>query len=161
MGSGKTSVGRLLAKTLVIDFIDLDEYIEKKEGNTITEIFEKSGENGFREIEHAYLLELLALTKRTVISLGGGTVCFFNTVELIKEKGLLVYLKTDVDALYQRLNKESDTRPMLQKSKGNTLRDLIKNKLVEREPYYLQADLIVDSSQNTEEVAGQIEKWLK
>ena len=82
MGSGKSTVGKLLAEQMSLDFIDFDSFIEQEQGKTITEMFDSGGEDKFRELEHEYLKKLL-LKKNVVISLGGGTPCFHNNIELI------------------------------------------------------------------------------
>ncbi|MFI5203920.1 MAG: shikimate kinase [Flavobacteriales bacterium] len=160
MGSGKSTIGKLLAANLQLEFIDLDEYIESETGNSISKIFASAGENEFRKIEHDCLLQLVSTGTKKVVALGGGTVCYNDSIDRIKEKGLLVYLKADTDILYERLQKTSDTRPLLQKLKGNALRDFITTKLAEREVYYNQANFIVDGNQSAENVAGSITTWL-
>ena len=81
MGCGKSSVGKKLAKKMGFDFLDLDDYIEEKEKRTISEIFEKEGEAGFRGLEKKYLQEVSAL-KDKIVSTGGGTPCFYDNMAL-------------------------------------------------------------------------------
>ncbi|MFN5829806.1 MAG: shikimate kinase, partial [Bacteroidota bacterium] len=80
MGSGKTTVGKKLAAQLNYTFIDLDSYIEKQEGRSISELFNEHGENYFREVEHQCLQTLLKLEK-LVIACGGGTPCFYDAMQ--------------------------------------------------------------------------------
>ncbi|MDD3723627.1 MAG: shikimate kinase, partial [Lutibacter sp.] len=86
MASGKSAVGRILSEKLNIQFIDLDSFIEEKEQLSISEIFETKGEIYFRKIEGIYLQELLNSKESTVISLGGGTPCYGNNIDLIENK---------------------------------------------------------------------------
>ena len=146
MGSGKSTVGPILANTIGFKFIDLDELIELKTGKKIGEIFATEGEKEFRAIERETLSELLPCST-TVVSLGGGTVTNSETLKLIKKHGVVVYLRSDVEHIYQRLRTKSD-RPMLRDENGNLLdgEDLlhkIETLLNVRTPYYEKADIIV------------------
>lgn len=148
MGSGKSTVGPILANTIGYEFIDLDQRIEQKEGKKIGEIFATEGEKKFRNSERAMLREILTSTS-TVISLGGGTVTNDETLELIKKNGIMIYLKSDADHIFKRLRTKSD-RPMLRDDQGNLLdgNDLmtkIQNLLDTRSPFYEQADIIIST----------------
>ena len=117
MGSGKTTIGTQLAKKLYQDFTDLDEYIEKKENKTITEIFKEKGEIYFRKIEHTYLKKFINENDTYVLSLGGGTPCYANNMNIISKETDLhsIYLKASVGTLYDRLKNNSSKRPLLAK----------------------------------------------
>lgn len=146
MGSGKSTVGPILANTIGFKFIDLDALIENKVGKKIGEIFASEGEQKFRAIERQTLTELLPCSS-TVISLGGGTVTNADTLRLIKKHGIVVYLRSDIHHIYQRLRTKSD-RPMLRDEHGNLLdgEDLlrkIESLLNARIPFYEKADIIV------------------
>lgn len=138
MGSGKSSVGKKLAAKLGMDFIDLDDHIEEAYGKTIPAIFEEEGEDRFRELEHLYLKNLVP-KDNLVISLGGGTPCFYNNIELINNNGISVYLKMSVDALAHRLINAKKKRPLIQDMSEVDLKFFIENNLSKREPFYLQA----------------------
>ena len=86
MGSGKTTIGFQLAKKLYLDFTDLDEYIEKKEGKTISDIFADKGEIYFRKIEHTYLKQFISENNSYVLSLGGGTPCYSGNIDMVIPK---------------------------------------------------------------------------
>ena len=89
MGSGKSTVGQLLATHLGYDFVDYDEYISKKEGMTISELFDKKGEIYFRKKEAEYLKEILETTSsKKIVALGGGTPCYGSNLNTIKESGV-------------------------------------------------------------------------
>ena len=150
MGSGKTTVGPLIAEALGFSFVDLDEEIEQHEGKTIDDIFQDSGEQHFRIIERSYVRRFVEGSD-TVFALGGGTVTIEGLIPELKTNGILIYLKSDADALVPRLRGHSH-RPLLLGEKGETLSDAdlqrkIAFLLKQREEYYRQADIIVDSTQ--------------
>ena len=101
MGSGKSAVGKRLAALKSLSFIDLDEYIESQEKNTISQIFEQVGELYFRKKERFYLEKLLYKDPQAVISLGGGTPCYFDNIDFVVQKKdiLSLYLKTSPKTL--------------------------------------------------------------
>ena len=113
MASGKSTIGKKLAKTLGVDFIDIDKEIERKAGVEISRIFEVEGEEGFREREKKTLKELSG-GNNSVISTGGGAVLRIENRELMKSKGKVIYLETPVELQLERtLNDKS--RPLLSK----------------------------------------------
>jgi shikimate kinase len=85
MGSGKTTIGSSLSKKLYQNFTDLDDYIEKKENKTISEIFTEKGEIYFRKIEHVYLKQFIMDNDSYILSLGGGTPCYANNMDFISQ----------------------------------------------------------------------------
>lgn len=158
MGSGKSTVGKFLAQKLSSDFIDFDDYIEKKQGKTISEIFQTEGEKKFRELENESLKKLL-VKKNTVISLGGGTPCFHNNMELINQNGTSVYIEMSVDALAKRLIKARKKRPLIEGMNEMDLRFFIAANLEKRLPFYLQAHHRIKSeNQTAEQLAEKIAK---
>ena len=150
MGSGKSTIGKHIAQKRGIGYIDLDKYIQKSTGKKITSIFKHKGEEGFREIESQYLREVLTIPDQ-VISLGGGTPCFFNNLELIKTLSTSVYLKVSPEVLTQRLINSSQERPLIKGKSKDELILFIQEKLAEREKFYLQADYVIQSDQIQEE----------
>lgn len=145
MGSGKSSLGKSLARALNYDFIDLDHYIESNEKRSLPEIFQSDGEQLFRKLEQKYLRELLKQKGNKVIALGGGTVCFFDNLEIIKEHGYLIYLRLPVKTLCQRLSKARKERPLLKDLSDKDLHVFVEDLLEKRKPFYEQAHRIVDS----------------
>ena len=142
MGCGKTSVGRRTAKLLGRELCDLDQYIEQREGMTITEIFAKYGEAGFRERE-ARAVEEVSHRGGMVIASGGGTVLFpHNVEEFHKSGGTILFLDVPLAALQERL-KNDKKRPLLQKPNR---RKVIEDLFNQRAPLYrAAADIIVDA----------------
>jgi len=135
MGAGKSSVGRRLAARLGIAFVDADTEIESAAGMTISEIFEKHGEAYFRAGEARVIARLLDNGPQ-VLATGGGAIMNPNTRDLIRDKGISVWLKADANVLLKRTKRRTD-RPLAEK---------IKELLPLREPVYAQSDIVVQSS---------------
>ena len=141
MGVGKSSVGRRLAARLAIPFVDADVEIEKAAGMSIADIFPHQGEAYFRSGEARVIARLLEGGPQ-ILAAGGGAFINPNTRDLIRAKGVSVWLKAEFDVLLRRTSKRRNDRPLLQTADpGETLRAL----MVEREPVYAQSDLIVQS----------------
>ncbi len=157
MGSGKTTVGKALAKEYGMTFIDTDQLIEEKAGKSVSKIFEEFGEETFRDMETALLKELrMKSISNSVISTGGGIVQRKENCELLKEIGEVIYLEADSLTLYERV-KNDDTRPLL-KDAGDELKDRIDTMLSKREGFYkLSADHIIDTKGKTlKEIAEEV-----
>ena len=144
-GSGKSTIGKLLAEKLIgFDYIDTDEIIVKLEKTSINKIFERCGEEYFRNLETKVLKDLLT-SPNLVISTGGGIVLRDENINLLKEKSIVIYLKSDINTLYERV-KNNNERPLL------NLKDVkieLNNLLNEREKRYNQANLIIDTTDKT------------
>ena len=108
MASGKSSVGKVLADSLECNFIDLDDYIETKEQQTITEIFAQKGEIYFRLKEIVYLKEILDSKDSLVLSVGGGTPCYGENMDAINNTSTSIYLKASISTLLKRLSNEKE-----------------------------------------------------
>lgn len=147
MASGKTKTGKKLAKRLEIPFLDLDAVIETEIGQSISAFFEVNGEIAFRELESKCLRQLPV--QAAVVSLGGGTPCFKNNMEYIKEKGRTLYLKKSPELLIGRLREKKAKRPLVASLSDKDLQEYVRKTLIERERYYLQADNIVDQENMT------------
>ncbi|MEQ9405455.1 MAG: shikimate kinase [Cyclobacteriaceae bacterium] len=111
-GSGKTTLGKKLAKKRELSFIDLDEEIERAIGKSIPEIFSDDGEDKFRLIESNCLKEIIYDKENFVLATGGGTPCFFNNMQLMNESGVTVYINTPVAEIRKRLENDS-SRPLM------------------------------------------------
>ena len=145
MGSGKTTVGRALAKELGLQFYDLDWYIESRRHKTVPQIFAERGEEGFREIERNMLHEV-AEFEDIVLSCGGGTPCFFDNMDYMNGKGDVIWLKADAEVLYKHLLMGKTERPLLKGKSPEELITFIKEQLEWREPYYSKARHVLDVS---------------
>ncbi|HAX16074.1 MAG: shikimate kinase [Leeuwenhoekiella sp.] len=141
MGSGKSTLGKILAQEQEMNFIDFDHFLEEKEGKSIAKIFEERGEIYFRKKESEYLNELLQGYDNTIISLGGGTPCYGDAMERIKAaEGTSVYINVGVAELTQRLWSQRDHRPVLKhQDTPEKLEEFIRKHLFERSFYYNQA----------------------
>ena len=152
MGSGKSTTAKLLSKKLDIMNVDLDNYIEKKENKSISNIFQISGELFFRRIENKYLRDLLDSDNYKIISIGGGTPCYSDNIELIiKSKCIIFYLRANVDTLVDRLFNEKDKRPLISRIKSKKdLKTFISKHLFERNQFYLKSNFVIDVDKKTE-----------
>jgi len=139
MASGKSVVGSILANNLKIKFIDLDNYIEEKEQLSISDIFELKGEIYFRKKEGTYLKEILNLGEDCIISLGGGTPCYGNNMELIENNSKSFYLNASINAIFERLKCETSKRPLVSTIGKENLKEYIAKHLFERNPFYKKA----------------------
>jgi len=140
MGSGKSTVGCLLANDLNLDFIDLDAYIEAEEEKTISSIFGKEGEIYFRKKEAKSLREILKSKDDFVLSIGGGTPCYANNMKAISDSTANVfYLKVTIEELVSRLSKEKQERPLIKDIADQELPEFIGKHLFERSFFYNQA----------------------
>ncbi len=132
MGSGKTSVGKVLAKRLSYRFYDTDELLEQKAEDTISQIFSVHGEEYFRDLETKLLEELSLDMNETVLSTGGGLPLRTQNAELLKEMGYIVFLKATKQTTMNRLQGDI-TRPLLQ---GDDLEKKVEQMLALRTPIY-------------------------
>jgi shikimate kinase len=154
MGSGKTAVGRELARRLGWRFEDMDHRIEKRAGRRIAEIFRDEGEEAFREREREEAAVLSGLPRR-VVATGGGAFARAATRELLQRRALTVFLECDLETILSRVPLDG-SRPLAAN------RDIMRALLAEREPSYRLADVAVDASSGTpREVAARIEELLE
>lgn len=159
MASGKSAVGHLLASKLNVPFIDLDAYIESKEKKSITTIFEEKGEIYFRLKETTYLTKLLQNDESFVLSLGGGTPCYGNNMNIILENSTSYYLKTSIDTIYNRIVAEKSKRPLVASITDDKLKEFIAKHLFERAFFYNKSNKMVNTDKLTiEEVVNEINK---
>ena len=151
MGVGKTTVGRHLAELLGYDFYDSDREIENKSGATISWIFDVEGEAGFRKREQAMIDELTCMPS-IVLATGGGAVIKEINRQHLKARGIVVYLKADVDELVRRTEHDKG-RPLLQTENP---RKKLEELIVQREPWYLEvADLVFDTRHKSSHTAAR------
>ena len=138
MGAGKTTIGKVLAKELGMQFYDLDWYIEGRMHKTIPQIFAERGEEGFRQIEHNMLHEV-AEFEDVIISCGGGTPCFFDNIDYMNSVGETVFLDVDIRVLFRRLKIAKQQRPLLDGKSDEELMQFIQEALQNRLPFYTRA----------------------
>ena len=153
MGSGKSTIGKILANKLDYNFIDVDKMIEVDAGKTIKKIFKEDGEQYFRDLEEKITINILEL-KETIVSLGGGAIINKNIRGSIKKNSYNIYLNVDIDILTKRLQ-NSKTRPLI--NKKNLKKELI-NLMSIREKFYQKADLIIKNEKNIIETTEYIIK---
>jgi shikimate kinase len=157
MASGKSSVGKVLAVNLGYTFIDLDDYIETKENTTISNIFDEKGEIYFRLKEIECLKEILDTQDEIILSVGGGTPCYGNSMELINEMGTSVYLKASIKTLLVRLNSEKQNRPLVAKLSSEKMTEFIGKHLFERSFFYEKAKFsITIDDKSIEQIVNEI-----
>ncbi len=150
MGSGKSTIGPILANTLGYDFVDVDKLIEKRVGKSVKKVFQDEGEKYFRTIEWNIIEEVSHCHQR-VISLGGGAMMDPRNFTVVKNSGILVYLYSSPEHLLQRLQNKTD-RPILSNSEGDRLdlsqlRERIFQLYTLRAPIYSQAHITIDTDE--------------
>lgn len=160
MGVGKSVVGELLSKTLNMNFIDMDEEIEKREGCTITEIFNLKGQEYFRKVERE-LLEEMSKKDNYIISTGGGIVTREENCKILRKQKIVVFLDANVKTIIRNVSNEIEKRPLL---KGSiNLEDKIMELLNERYDHYKECSNInIDvNDKNIDEVVSQILVYIR
>lgn len=155
MGCGKTTTGKRIAKKYGLQFVDLDQYIEKRFFKSITQIFAEKGEDEFRKTERK-MLEEVASFENVVISTGGGAACFFDNIDFMNKCGETVYLKGSAEALFEYLRNASQDRPLLKGKSPEEMLQFIKENLGKREPFYAKAKHTIDSRDMSDTLFDQI-----
>ena len=159
MGSGKTTLGRALAKDLGIEFIDLDNYIELRRCKSINNIFAEMGEEGFRTIERNLLHEVCEF-ENVIISAGGGTPCFFDNIDYMNAQGTTVYLQVPEERLHERLKIAKSKRPLLKDKNDDEIMQFIKEQLARRDAFYQKAahTFTSDRLEDKEQIKESVER---
>lgn len=152
MGCGKTTVGKIISKRTTLEFIDMDSYIEKKEGCTVKEIFARHGEEYFRELEHQACIEL-SKCKNCVISSGGGSFTYERNVRAMENDAVIIFLSVPLEDIKYRLRNDTK-RPLLQRpDKDEAMARLYE----ERQPlYYAAARYVIRPGKNPATTAEKI-----
>ncbi|MDO6737762.1 shikimate kinase [Wenyingzhuangia sp. 2_MG-2023] len=157
MGCGKSAISKALSNRLEVSRIDLDDYIEMKEGKLISQIFSDQGEIYFRKREMEYLNEILTKKEDFILSLGGGTPCFGNNMNLVNANATSVYLNANIPTLVERLLPEKSKRPLIARIEDADLPEFIGKHLFERNQFYLQAQLSVAvNAKSVDEIVSEI-----
>lgn len=157
MGSGKSSVGKVLARMLDAEFVDVDKWIEETAGRSVRKLFAEEGEPAFRERESAALREVLAVKGR-VVATGGGAFLDEGNRKLLKSYGPVVYLEAGVQTILRRVSGDLN-RPLL---RGDDRERIVRDLLARRVAGYRKADFAVPTDGRTvAQVAGRIVELLK
>lgn len=152
MASGKTTIARQLSVALGFPFVDLDEEIEQRAGESVAAIFERRGEISFRRMEHEALKEIVEADRAFVLSLGGGTPCYGgNHLFMQREDVISVYLKAGIQELVKRIQNQQIERPLVANVKDEELEEFVARHLFERSYYYHQAKHVVGTDGKTPE----------
>ena len=157
MGAGKTAVGLALSRRLGVAFLDSDAEIEAAANRTIAEIFQRDGEAFFRDRESEIIARLLE-GPPGILSTGGGAYLAPMNRQMISEKGAAIWLRADLELLWNRV-RHKDTRPLLRTKNPKATLEAI---MIERTPFYEQADVVVDASASyaIEDAAEAVEQAL-
>jgi len=150
MGSGKSTVGKIIATRLNYPFMDLDQQIEQSENLSIPEIFRQKGEINFRKLENKVLKELLSRSGNFVLATGGGTPCYADSLSFMLNTSevVVVYLKTAIPILSGRLFADKHQRPLVAHLESiEEMNNFIGIHLFERSHFYNQAELIVETKE--------------
>ena len=148
MGCGKSALGPLISSQTSLPFIDLDKYIEKREKSSISDIFNNYGEIYFRKKERFYLEQVFLKQSSFVISLGGGTPCYFDNIDYLnlKDDAVSIFLKTSPKELALRLYKNKEHRPMISHLQSKQeLEEYVAKHVFERLPFYKKAKKTIDT----------------
>lgn len=152
MGTGKTTVGKIVAQKLGLDFIDTDKEIVSATGLSIVDIFQRYGEIRFRSEESAAVRRIAEMNNK-VVATGGGVVLNSENIEVLRENGIIIALESSPEVILERISRKN-TRPLLQQ--GNPL-ETIKKLQSEREALYKQAPNIIETSYLTlDEVVSKV-----
>jgi shikimate kinase len=161
MGSGKSTLGKKLAKRMDLEFIDLDQFIESDKGQTITDIFSTMGEGGFRKVEKEALASCLD-KDNVLLSLGGGTPCYSGNMDSIKSNSISVYLDLSPKALQSRLIQGKFSRPLIANLNDMEMLSFIEDHLGERLVHYKRADIHFQPfKQDVDELIEEIQSYSK
>ncbi len=146
MGCGKTTLGRKLAATLNLTFIDLDTFLEEKYFRTIPQIFKEEGEAEFRRKEQNVLHEVSTFDD-VIVATGGGAPCFFDNMEVMNNTGFCIFLDVDTGSLVSRLIHAKTERPIIKGKSPDELHHFIDEMMLKRRPFYEKARYILKGSE--------------
>jgi shikimate kinase len=145
MGSGKSTLGKGLAKALDIPWIDLDTEIETRYKVSIPDFFIKYGEAAFRDVEHKVLTEISSVSD-IVVSTGGGVPCFHNNMDLMNGTGITIYLEATPEIILTRIGPYAWKRPLFQQMDGADILEKVTTHLKSREAFYQKAQITIDAA---------------
>jgi len=142
MGCGKSTMGRTLAASLNLTFIDLDTFLEERYFRTIPQIFAEEGEDSFRKKERKVLEEVSAFDN-VIVATGGGAPCFFDNMELMNDSGFCIFLDVEIESLVKRLIHAKTERPLIKGKSKEELLLFIEGLMQKRRPFYEKAKYIL------------------
>jgi shikimate kinase len=145
MGTGKSYWGARLSEISGFNFFDLDQRIEELTNRKISTLFEEEGEDGFRLLEQKILQEITLSSDNFIMACGGGTPCFFNNLEFMKQQGTVIWLTASLEKIQARLLAERVHRPLVSKLTEKQLKEFITTTLRTRQCYYEKAHFAVDT----------------
>lgn len=156
MASGKSTVAKKLASKLGVQAVDLDAEIERSSGLSIPEIFKARGEKGFRKLEQAELRKWIGKDD-FVMACGGGTPCFFESMDEMNAAGTTIYLQMTPKAVVDRVRSSKEERPILKGLSAERMLDKVTFQLKKREPFYSRAQWTVNGiNLEVEELVGMV-----
>jgi shikimate kinase len=144
-GAGKSTLGKQLGEKLMLPFLDLDKEIQKKEQRTVPDIFREDGEEYFRKTESEILHDISTKQHSFVLATGGGTPCFYNSMEFMKTQGTVIFMDVDVETIFPRVKNSSD-RPLLALESEEELKQRLAALRAKRLSHYEKAHLIFSGS---------------
>ena len=169
MGSGKSTIGPILANTLGWEFYDLDNVIENKEGKSVKEIFAAQGEDYFRKLETETLIEI-SEKEQVIVSLGGGTIASEKNIAILKKTGIIIYLKMTPESAMNRLKYKRNRPVLFSDLKENFSNEELLKRIADlyekRKMYYDQSDIIIDTDgvpvgKTIDKLAGIVSREIK
>ncbi|MBM4064338.1 MAG: shikimate kinase [Planctomycetes bacterium] len=161
-GTGKTTIGRMLAQRLGKEFVDADVYLEQKEGKSVKDIFAEGGEKLFREIETEIIAEL-CLSDNRVVATGGGAILREENVRTLKKSGIIILLEADTDTIYRRIHRDTTTEQRRPSLTNRNAYEEIEYLLEYRRPLYDKtADFVINTaSMSVTDAATRIITFLR
>ena len=151
MGSGKSTIGKLLSERLNIKHFDLDDVIQAQENKSISEIFSIKGEDYFRILEKKHLKQLM-IKDQFIISTGGGTPIHDNMIDMMQKNGRCIYLKCSSEILFNRLKNNKNKRPLISNLSEENLKIFIEKTLSERKMFYEKSEHIFYNNTEKEKI---------
>lgn len=162
MGSGKSIIAEKLSEKLDIKYFDLDNIVQEKENLSIESIFKNKGELYFRKVENQLFNQVLESSDDFILSLGGGTPCYFDNHLLLKKKGVVsFYLKASIATLTERLIAEKEKRPIISHLNNSEIKEFIAKHLFERSLFYNHASNVINVDQKSiNQIVDELSKIL-
>ena len=160
MGSGKSTIGKYLAELQNHPFLDTDLLIEEKIQQNLKDFMLESGEISFRLLEREILKEVIDSQQKSVVATGGGLPCFEENITLMLENGILIFIDTPEEVLFNRLLND-DSRPLIENLNETELKKYISVKLAERRQFYEQASIRITGNKSINEICAEINEKLK